>query len=231
MRPSCEPAATDGIKGLSRVGFIAQDAPLWPRMRVGTVLEAGRHLNPGFDAALAASRIEQLGIAQRARVSTLSGGQRAQVALTLVLAKKAELLLLDEPLANLDPLARREFLRSMFEACSETGAAVLFSSHVVAELERICDYLIVLRAGRVRLAGDIDELRQNHRVISGPAGWEHAGAWRVVSARSAAGRTTALVPRTSAVAGPGLDEAPPTFDELVLGYLDEVRPSPREALA
>jgi ABC-2 type transport system ATP-binding protein len=216
--------------GLDRIGFVAQDAPLWPRMRVGTVLEAGRHLNPGFDTALARNRVAQLGIPLRARINTLSGGQRAQVALTLVLAKKAELLLLDEPLANLDPLARREFLGSMFGACAETGAAVLFSSHVVAELERICDYLIVLRAGRVRVAGDIDELRQSHRVISGPAGWEQTGAWQVVSTSSAAGRTTALVTGASAIAGPGLDEAPPTFDELVLGYLDEERPSPREAL-
>jgi ABC-2 type transport system ATP-binding protein len=213
-----------------RIGFVAQDAPLWPRMRVGTVLEAGRHLNPGFDSALARNRVVQLGIPMRARINTLSGGQRAQVALTLVLAKKAELLLLDEPLANLDPLARREFLGSMFGACAETGAAVLFSSHVVAELERICDYLIVLRAGRVRVAGDIDELRQSHRIISGPAGWEQAGAWQVVSTSSAAGRTTALVTGASAIAGPGLDEAPPTFDELVLGYLGDERPSPREAL-
>jgi ABC-2 type transport system ATP-binding protein len=215
---------------LDRIGFVAQDAPLWPRMRVGTVLEAGRHLNPGFDTAMARDRVKQLGIPQRARINTLSGGQRAQVALTLVLAKKAELLLLDEPLANLDPLARREFLGSMFTACTETGAAVLFSSHVVAELERICDYLIVLRAGRMRLAGDIDELRQSHRVISGPAGWEHTGSWQVISTRGAAGRTTALVTGASAITGPGLDEAPPTFDELVLGYLDEEHPSPREAL-
>ncbi len=220
---------------LERIGFVAQDAPLWPRMRVGTVLEAGRHLNPGFDTASASERIKRLDIPLRARVNTLSGGQRAQVALTLVLAKRPELLLLDEPLANLDPLARREFLGSMFEACTETGAAVLFSSHVVAELERICDYLIVLRAGRVRLAGDIDDLRNGHRVISGPADWARAGAWNVVSAQTIGGRTTALI-RTSGAAvvtGPGLDEARPTFDELVLGYLgetDEPRTSQDEVL-
>ena len=215
---------------LDRIGFVAQDAPLWPRMRVGAVLEAGRHLNPGFDATLARSRVNQLGIPRRARIRPFAGGQRAQVALTLVLAKKAELLLLDEPLANLDPLARREFLGSMLGACTETGAAVLFSSHVEAELERIGDYLIVLREGRVRVACDIDELRQSHRVISGPAGWEQTEAWQVVSTSTAAGRTTALVTGASAITGPGLDEALPTFDELVLGYLGEARPSPREAL-
>ncbi|HEV2255440.1 MAG TPA: ABC transporter ATP-binding protein, partial [Streptosporangiaceae bacterium] len=129
---------------LDKIGFVAQDAPLWPRLRVADVLEIGRCMNRGFDAAMAAQRIRRLGIRPRARTGTLSGGERAQVALTLVLAKKPELFLLDEPTANLDPLARREFLGSMFEACTETGATVLYSSHAVAELERICDYLIVL---------------------------------------------------------------------------------------
>ena len=140
---------------LDRIGFVAQDAPLWPRLRVTEVLEVGRRMNRGFDAVMAADRMGRLGIRPRARISALSGGERAQVALTLVLAKRPELFLLDEPMANLDPLARREFLGSMFEACQETGATVLYSSHAVAELERVCDYLIVLRAGRVRLAGDI----------------------------------------------------------------------------
>jgi ABC-2 type transport system ATP-binding protein len=217
---------------LDRIGYVAQDAPLWPRMRVADVLEVGRCLNPRFDTTLATQRIRRLDIPRRARINTLSGGQRAQVALTLVLGKRPDLLLLDEPLANLDPLARREFLTSMFAACTDTGAAVLFSSHVVAELERICDYLIVLRAGRVRLAGDIEQLRQTHRVVSGPAGWSQTGGWPVINSRTTAGRTIALV-RADAVslAGPGLDEAQPTFDELVLGYLDEDPPSREEALA
>lgn len=216
---------------LDRIGFVAQDAPLWPRMRVADVVQVGRCLNHGFDAAMATERIKRLGIRPRARINTLSGGQRAQVALTLVLAKRPELFLLDEPLANLDPLARREFLGSMFEACTESGAAVLFSSHAVAELERICDYLIVLRAGRVRLAGDIDELREGHRVVSGPAGWPQDGGWQVISSSSAAGRTTALVrSEAAALTGPGLAGAQPTFDELVLGYLDEGRPSHEGAL-
>ncbi|MGF7235415.1 MAG: ATP-binding cassette domain-containing protein, partial [Frankia sp.] len=219
---------------LDRIGFVAQDAPLWPRMRVAEVLAVGRRLNPRFDAVLAAERIARLEIPPRARIGSLSGGQRSQVALTLVLAKRPDLLLLDEPLANLDPLARREFLSSMFEACTDSGAAVLFSSHVIAELERICDDLIVLRDGQVRLAGDIDELRHSHRVITGPTGWSDTGGWQVINARGAAGRTTALVrsdPDTAALAGPGLDAAQPTFDELVLGYLDEQRPNRQEALA
>ena len=218
---------------LDRIGFVAQDAPLWPRLRVADVLAIGLCMNRGFDAAMAAQRIRRLGIRPRARISTLSGGERAQVALTLVLAKKPELFLLDEPTANLDPLARREFLGSMFEACSETGATVLYSSHAVAELERICDYLIVLRSGHLRLAGDIDELRQQHRVISGPNGWPDGGGWQVISQRATTGRTTALVRCDGAhLAGPGLQEEAPTFDELVLGYLErDAAILPEEALA
>jgi ABC-2 type transport system ATP-binding protein len=219
---------------LDRIGFVAQDAPLWPRLRVADVLEVGRCMNRGFDSAMAAERIRRLGIRPRARINSLSGGERAQVALTLVLAKRPELFLLDEPMANLDPLARREFLGSMFEACTETGATVLYSSHAVAELERVCDYLIVLNAGRLQLAGDIDDLRQQHRIVLGPDGWPDGGGWRVISRRSTAGRTTALVrcDGVSRVAGPGLQESAPTFDELVLGYLDSDGATiPEEALA
>jgi ABC-2 type transport system ATP-binding protein len=217
---------------LDRIGYVAQDAPLWPRLRVGDVVEVGRCLNPRFDTTLATERIRRLDIPPRARIHALSGGQRAQVALTLMLGKRPDLLLLDEPLANLDPLARREFLTSMFAGCTETGAAVLFSSHVVAELERICDYLIVLRSGRVRLAGDIDQLRRTHRIVSGPAGWPQTGGWPVIHSRTTAGRTIALVRCDApALTGPGLDEAAPTFDELVLGYLDEDHPSREGALA
>src|SRR5689334_6764873 len=156
---------------LAKIGYVAQDAPLWPRLRVADVLELGRCMNPDFDARRAQTRISALDIAPSARINTLSGGQRAQVALTLVLAKRPDLLLLDEPLANLDPLARREFLTSMFTTCAEDGVAVLFSSHVIAELERICDYLVVLLAGRVQIAGDIDDLRARHRLVTGPLGW------------------------------------------------------------
>jgi ABC-2 type transport system ATP-binding protein len=228
-----EAAGGDPARRLDRIGFVAQDAPLWPRLRVADVLAVGRGMNRGFDAEMAAARIRRLGIRPRARIGALSGGERAQVALTLVLAKRPELFLLDEPLANLDPLARREFLGSMFGACTESGATVVYSSHAVAELERICDYLIVLRAGQVRLAGDIDELRQRHRVIRGPDGWPDGGGWQVISRRSAAGQTTALVCRADAcLAGPGLRQETPTFDELVLGYLDgEGARPPAKALA
>jgi ABC-2 type transport system ATP-binding protein len=214
--------------GLARIGYVAQDAPLWPRLRVADVLEIGRCMNAGFDQQLAKERLAALDIPSGARIHTLSGGQRAQVALTLVLAKRPELLLLDEPLANLDPLARREFLTSMFGFCAEDGVTVLFSSHVIAELERICDYLIVLRAGRIQLAGDIDELRAAHRVVTGPLDWHQRSGLHVISATTTAGRTVGLMRRDpEARIGPGLDEAEPTFDELALAYL--AAPQPRLA--
>jgi ABC-2 type transport system ATP-binding protein len=228
-----EAAGAVPAQRLDRIGFVAQDAPLWPRLRVADVLDIGRSMNRGFDAAMAAERIGRLGIRPRARISALSGGERAQVALTLVLAKRPELFLLDEPMANLDPLARREFLGSMFEACHETGATVVYSSHAVAELERVCDYLIVLRTGRVRLVGDIDELRSRHQVIRGPDGWLDGGGWQVISQRSMAGQTTALVRCDDAHRpGPGLQAAAPAFEELVLGYLDaDAARLPEEAAA
>jgi ABC-2 type transport system ATP-binding protein len=223
LRPTAGTVRVDGQppeRQLSRIGYVAQDAPLWPRLRVADVLDIGRCMNPAFDWHLADARIGSLEIPRQARIQTLSGGQRAQVALTLVLAKRPALLLLDEPLANLDPLARREFLTSMFSSCADDGVAVLFSSHVIAELERICDYLIVLRKGRVQVAGDIDELRAAHRMVTGAPDWTQRTGLTVVSATQAGGRTTALVrvdPGTPI--GPGLDEAEPTFDELALGYL------------
>ncbi|MGA4538426.1 ABC transporter ATP-binding protein [Uniformispora flossi] len=208
---------------LERLGFVPQDAPLWSGFRVADALEAGRRMNPRWDAGLAAARIADLAIPPRARIGTLSGGQRAQVALTLVLAKRPDVLLLDEPLANLDPLARRAFLGSVFDACADTGATVVFSSHVIAELERICDHLVVLSGGRVRLAGDIDDLRAEHRIVSGPAGRPDLPG--TVSRTDTAGRRTALVRGTTGLRpGPGLDDAEPTFDELVMGYLTASRP-------
>ncbi len=149
-----------------------------------------------------------------------------------MLAKRPDLLLLDEPLANLDPLARREFLTSMLAACADGGVAVLFSSHAIAELERICDYLIVLREGHVRLAGDIDELRASHRMVTGPTGWPQRTPAAVIHASDISGRTVALVRADPGVmTGPGLDVAQPTFDELALGYLTTSQPGRDEVLA
>jgi ABC-2 type transport system ATP-binding protein len=157
----------DGPAQLGRVGFVAQDTPVYPGLSVAGHLRMGAFLNPAWDRGLAGRRIEQLGLDLRQRAGRLSGGQRAQVALTLAVAKRPELLILDEPMASLDPLARREFLRSVAGTVAGHGTSVVLSSHLVADLELICDYLVVLVASRVRLAGDIAELLTSHHRLTG----------------------------------------------------------------
>jgi ABC-2 type transport system ATP-binding protein len=127
----------------------------------------GAWLNPSWDSRIAQSRIEQLDLDPRQRAGTLSGGQRAQLALTLAIAKRPECLILDEPVASLDPLARREFLRSLMEIVAAHGISVVLSSHLIADLERVCDYLVVLVASRMAVAGDVSELLASHQRLSG----------------------------------------------------------------
>jgi ABC-2 type transport system ATP-binding protein len=153
---------------LPRIGFVAQDHPLYRGFTVAETLRLGRKLNPSWNNDAARARIEALGLPPRKKVGALSGGQRAQVALTLALAKQPELLLLDEPVASLDPLARREFLQSVMEAVAETGMTVILSSHLVADLERVCDHLVILADGRTQLVGPIEEILAAHRLLTGP---------------------------------------------------------------
>ncbi len=147
-----------GPDQLARVGYVAQDTPTYAGLSVEDHLRFGAHMNPGWDADLARKRIAQLGLDPRQKAGKLSGGQRAQLALTLAIAKRPELLILDEPIASLDPLARREFLQMLMEATAEHELSVVMSSHLVADLERVCDYLIVLVASRVQVAGEVDDL-------------------------------------------------------------------------
>jgi ABC-2 type transport system ATP-binding protein len=161
-RPAAGPAQ------LARVGFVAQDTPTYSGLTVADHLRLGAHLNPGWDARTASDRIERLGLDPRQRAGKLSGGQRAQPALTLALAKKPELLILDEPVASLDPLARREFLQGLLEAVVDQGLSVVLSSHLVADLERACDYLIVLIGSRVQIAGEVEHLLATHHLLTGP---------------------------------------------------------------
>jgi ABC-2 type transport system ATP-binding protein len=155
-RPASGPAQ------LAKVGFVAQDAPVYAGFTVADHLRFGAHMNPSWDAGLARDRIDVLGLDPRQRAGKLSGGQRAQLALTLALAKRPELLILDEPIASLDPLARSEFLRSLAEYTASRQVSVVMSSHLVSDLERICGYLIVLVASRVQVAGPITELLASH---------------------------------------------------------------------
>jgi ABC-2 type transport system ATP-binding protein len=206
---------------LARVGFVAQDTPVYARMRVADHLRMGAWLNPGWDDVLAQRRIGQLGLDPKQRAGSLSGGQRAQLALTLALAKRPELLLLDEPVASLDPLARREFLRSLMEAVAEHGTSVVMSSHLVADLERVCDYLIVLVASRVRVAGEVTALLASHRRLSGPRRDPATlPAGQDVIEESHTDKQSVLLIRTSEpVHDPAWTVTPVSLEDLVIAYM------------
>ncbi len=153
---------------LSRVGFVGQDRPLYRRFTVSEMLRLGRELNPRWDQAAVEARLGRLSIPLDRQIGRLSGGQAAQVALALALGKRADLLLLDEPVVNLDPLARREFLRELVDAVASDGLSAVLSSHIIADLERVCDYLVILANGRVQVMGDIDDLLASHKLLVGP---------------------------------------------------------------
>src|SRR6266849_5240361 len=153
--------ATSGEQ-LARVGFVAQDAPVYAGLSITDHLRLGAHLNPRWDARLAGDRIAGLGLDPRQKAGRLSGGQRAQLALTMAIAKRPELLILDEPVAALDPLARRGFMDELAGAARDSGMSVVLSSHLVSDLDRVCDWLIVLNGGRVRAAGPLRGLLAAH---------------------------------------------------------------------
>ncbi|MFI5915180.1 ABC transporter ATP-binding protein [Dactylosporangium sp. NPDC051541] len=156
-----------GGEQLAKVGFVAQDAPTYGNLSIADHLRFGASANPRWDHRAAEERIAQLGLSPQHKAGKLSGGQRAQLALTLAIAKRPELLILDEPVASLDPLARREFLKALMGFTAEHGASVILSSHLVSDLERVCDYLIVLVGSRVQVAGDVDDLVATHFRLTG----------------------------------------------------------------
>jgi ABC-2 type transport system ATP-binding protein len=216
-----EPPAASPAQ-LARVGYVAQDTPVYARMRVADHLRLGAWLNPGWDDELAQRRIGQLGLDPKQRAGSLSGGQRAQLALTLALAKRPEILLLDEPVASLDPLARREFLRSLMAAVAEHGTSVVMSSHLVADLERVCDYLIVLVASRVRIAGEVTALLASHHRLSGPRrdpGTLPAG--QDVIEESHTDKQSVLLVRTGEpIHAPAWAVTPISLEDLVIAYMN-----------
>jgi ABC-2 type transport system ATP-binding protein len=212
----------DGLRprsaeALAGIGFVAQDAPLYKNLSVAHMLHLARNLNRSWDAAGAADRIASLGLPAGKKVGALSGGQQAQLALTIALAKRPRLLILDEPLARIDPLARHEFMSVLMAAVAEDGLSVIFSSHVVAELERVADYLIVLNGGRLQVSGEVDELLAGHQVLTGPA----EAAAQLASVRmTVAGAQAHLLCRTAGEpVPPGFDAHPVRLEELVLAYL------------
>jgi len=210
-------------EALPRLGFVAQDTPLYKSFTVAELLTLGRKLNPGFDDALARARMHKLGIPLERRAGKLSGGQQAQVALVLALAKRPDLLLLDEPLASLDPLARREFLRTLMDAVAESGLTVLLSSHIIGDLERVCDYLIILSASYVQLAGDMQEIQRTHKRLIGPRQNEAAVAsvHTVIEARHTDRQTTLLVRTNGPLFDPSWEAQDVSMEDMVLAYLSQ----------
>jgi ABC-2 type transport system ATP-binding protein len=206
---------------LPRLAFVAQDHPLYRSFTVRETLAMGRALNPRWDDELPRRRLARLGIPLDRRVGRLSGGQQAQVALALALGKRPELLLLDEPLASLDPLARREFMGGLVESVAADGTSVLLSSHDLAGIERVCDHLVILASSRVRVAGDIADLLRVHKRLVGPRrDTRHIpGVERVIHASHTERQTTVL----ARVCGPMLDRAwqagDLSLEDLVLAYL------------
>jgi ABC-2 type transport system ATP-binding protein len=214
-------APAEGPEQLARVGFLAQDAPLYATLSVADHLRLGQRLNPGWDSQAADSRIERLGFDVQQRAGQLSGGQRAQLALTLAVSKRPELLLLDEPVAGLDPLARREFLQNLMETVAEREVSVVLSSHLISDIERVCDYLIVLAASRVRLAGDVQDLLSTHRVLTGPR--REAGSLpatvEVIEANHSERQTTLVVRTETPIIDPTWSVSELGLEDLILAYL------------
>ncbi|MGW0069308.1 ABC transporter ATP-binding protein [Streptosporangium sandarakinum] len=215
-RPGSTPAQ------LARVGFVAQDAPVYAGLTVAEHLRLGSRLNPRWDDGAARERIARLGIDPAHRAGGLSGGERAQLALTLGLAKRPELLILDEPVAALDPLARREFMRGLMEAVAEHEFSVVLSSHLVSDLERVCDYLIVLVDSRVRVAGEIDTLLSTHHRLTGPRRdpGRLPADQHVVSAHHTDRQSTYVVRTDAPIHDPAWTVSRLGLEDLVLAYMD-----------
>ena len=216
--------ATDAVTLLSGVGYVGQDRPLYLDLTAAETLELGRRLNARWDDTFARSRLARFDIPLDRAVRTLSTGQRAQVALTLALGKRPELLLLDEPVANLDPVARLDLLEELMGAVAEDGPAVVLSSNVLSDVERVCEHVVILTQGRVRIAGDIDELERTHFLVIGPRTVGPAPGEDVVDVREAERQTVRLV--RGAVTwgdGDGTVTRPATLEEVVLGYLRSSR--------
>ncbi|MGI5285049.1 ABC transporter ATP-binding protein [Nonomuraea polychroma] len=213
----------DGPAQLAKVGFVAQDTPVYAGLTVADHLRLGARLNPGWDDGMARERIAQLGLDPTHRAGKLSGGQRAQLALTLGLAKRPELLILDEPVASLDPLARREFLQGLMEATVEHEFSVVLSSHLVSDLERVCDFLIVLVDSRVQVAGETDKLLATHHRLTGPRRDPDRlpADQHVISARHTDRQSTYVIRTDAPIHDPAWTVTQLSLEDLVLAYMDK----------
>lgn len=208
---------------LPEVGYLAQDIPLYKRLTVGEHLTLGHHLNPQWDGEAATQRLAALRIPLTQAIATLSGGQRAQVALAFALAKRPRVLLLDEPTSALDPLARRTFLASLAEAVADAHGdlTVLLSSHLVHDLERVCDHLIMLAASRTQLCEEIDEVLTSHKLLVGPRGAGDPGGLEIIKATQTERQTRLLARVHAAVLDPSWEVTDAGLEDIVLAYMHE----------
>lgn len=222
-RPAGSPAQ------LGRVGFVAQETPTYAALSVAEHVLFGAWLNPRWDRDLAERRIDHLGLDRKQQAGKLSGGQRAQLALTLAIAKRPELLILDEPVASLDPLARRDFMQDLMEAVAEHQLSVVLSSHLVADLEHVCDYLVVLAASRVQVTGEVEGLLASHHLLTGarrdpatlPADQE------VIEASHTDRQSTLLVRSDNAILDPAWTVEQVSLESMVLAYMSQARTAER----
>jgi ABC-2 type transport system ATP-binding protein len=217
----------DGPDQLAKVGYVAQDTPTYAGLSVEDHLRFGAHLNPGWDDQLARNRIRRLELDPKQKAGKLSGGQRAQLALTLAIAKRPELLILDEPIASLDPLARREFLQILMEAAAEHELSVVMSSHLVADLERVADYLIVLVGSRVQIAGEVDTLLATHHVLTGPSREASSlpASQHVLTQSHTDRQSTFLVRGSEQLRDPLWSVGSLSLEDLVLAYMGSAKQS------
>ena len=213
------------LPALDGIAFVAQDTPLYKNLSAADLLHVTRNLNRRFDESYAKKRLGELGIPLHQKAGKMSGGQQAQLALTLALARRPLLLVLDEPMAMLDPLARHDFMATVMTAVADDGISVVLSSPVLAELERVADYLVLVSRGSVQMAGEVDDLLACHRVLTGPASeWErYPQQWNVVRASRAASQAHLVVrwDDTSHTVPAGWEAHSLTLEELALAYLRE----------
>jgi ABC-2 type transport system ATP-binding protein len=213
------PASSEAQRG--KVSFVAQGAPAYATLSVRDHLRLGAHLNPAWDGKLARDRIGALGLDPAQKAGKLSGGQRAQLALTLAIARRPELLILDEPAASLDPLARREFLSQLTDTVTEGDLSAVLSSHLVADLERVCDYLIVLAGSQVQVAGDVGQLLATHVQLTGPR-CDLAtlpASWQIISGSHSGRETTLILTAGAEISDPAWIAGTPALEDIVLAYM------------
>ncbi|MYU33329.1 ATP-binding cassette domain-containing protein [Streptomyces sp. SID8358] len=212
------PGSTDAVL---RTSFLTQEKPLFRRFTVAETLRLGHEFNPRWDQEVAEGIVRAGQVPMNAKVGTLSGGQRTRVAFALAFGKRPDLLILDEPMADLDPLVRRELMTTLTAEAAQHGTTVLVSSHMLAELEYICDYLLVIANGGLRLAGEVDELRAAHALLDVPGAGPSPAlpSHRVIESRRGEGRPGVLVRLDGPMGYGGPAAEPPTLEELLLGYL------------